>query len=93
MQATITISRVLGGADAFRIDVARYSGDTFQFHAFYRELRQALKTLNGYDGTNYRPLTPSPAAPRRSLAAAPPLVEAPAPTEEVPLAHYSDTLF
>lgn len=26
----------------YRIDVARYTGDTFQFHAFYRSLRESL---------------------------------------------------
>ena len=29
----------------YRIDVARYTGDTFQFHAFYRQLRDALRPL------------------------------------------------
>ena len=32
---------------AYRIDVSRYSGDTFQFHAFYRHLREVLQPLLG----------------------------------------------
>lgn len=31
----------------FRIDVARYAGDTFQFHAFYRAFRETLRPLIG----------------------------------------------
>jgi len=42
-------------ATSSRIDVARHAGDTFQFHAFYRELRDGLKDINGWDGMAYAP--------------------------------------
>jgi len=32
----------------YRIDVSRYAGDTFQFHAFYRALRETLRPLIGW---------------------------------------------
>jgi len=34
-----------------RVDVARFAGDTFQFHAFYRKLRELLRPLTGWEGS------------------------------------------
>tara|TARA_B100000795_G_scaffold151187_1_gene113264 strand:+ start:426 stop:896 length:471 start_codon:yes stop_codon:yes gene_type:complete len=34
-----------GGRRRYRIDVKRKGGDTFQFHAFYRQLRDSLRPL------------------------------------------------
>lgn len=39
---------------AYRLDVKRQSGDTFQFHAFYRSIRESLAWLNGWTGSDYR---------------------------------------
>ena len=39
---------------SYRLDVKRQSGDTFQFHAFYRNIREGLAWLNGWTGTDYR---------------------------------------
>ena len=36
---------VAGGRKRYRIDVKRKGGDTFQFHAFYRQLRDSLRPL------------------------------------------------
>mmetsp|Transcript_20950 Transcript_20950/g.45517 ORF Transcript_20950/g.45517 Transcript_20950/m.45517 type:complete len:132 (+) Transcript_20950:547-942(+) len=36
------------------ICVKRWSGDTFQFHAFYRRLREALARTNGWSGSSYK---------------------------------------
>ena len=45
----------------YRIDVTRYAGDTFQFHAFYRSLREALRPLIGW--TASPPFAPRSAPP------------------------------
>ena len=42
----------------YRIDVKRKAGDTFQFHAFYRRLREVLAWLNGWNGSTYRTAAP-----------------------------------
>ena len=36
---------------SFRVDVARFTGDTFQFHAFYRQLRELMRPLTGWVGS------------------------------------------
>ena len=66
MQAVVLLSPLVaspisGSASSqwgprYRIDVSRYSGDTFQFHAFYRKLRDQLypvfaSTANDDDGS------------------------------------------
>lgn len=54
MQAFVTISKrgdspsyvpVAARSKPYRIEVKRLAGDTFQFHAFYRKLRDALRPL------------------------------------------------
>lgn len=45
MQASISVSWTGAQPNLFRVNVSRHSGDTFQFHAFYRELRANLKPI------------------------------------------------
>jgi len=68
MQASISLTKPAApfGANVYRIDVARHAGDTFQFHAFYRQLRTGLSELIGWDGMAY--------ASGSGVAAAPPTV-------------------
>ena len=58
MQAVIFISEADAAEQAegrcgHRIDVSRHSGDTFQFHAFYRKLRAGLGADIGWNGVDY----------------------------------------
>ena len=66
VQATITVLPLTSPTSAsnYRIDVSRFAGDTFQFHAFYRQLRAGLKGITGWDGAAYRSTCnrPEPAA-------------------------------
>lgn len=54
-----------GSPGLYRIDVTRYTGDTFQFHAFYRQLRDTLLPIKGASVTTGNdPSAPSlPAVP------------------------------
>ena len=54
-----------GSPGLYRIDVSRYTGDTFQFHAFYRQLRDTLLPIKGASATTGNdPSAPSlPAVP------------------------------
>lgn len=71
MQAMISLAETSAcdapGSGSYRIDVARHSGDTFQFHAFYRQLRSGLKEI--IEGSATQPAggttspPPEPAAP------------------------------
>ena len=65
MRATILIAALGtpgggGAADRIRIDVMRSEGDTFQFHAFYRRLRDEVANAIGHL------LTASPMVTKRS---------------------------
>ena len=51
-------------SQSFRVDVARFTGDTFQFHAFYRQLRELMRPLTGWVGS------PQPEPPREVPTAA-----------------------
>ena len=45
MRATITLMTNPPPQSTIRMDVSRHSGDTFQFHAFYRSLRELLRPV------------------------------------------------
>ena len=53
MQAQMQVTPHESAAHCYRLDVKRKSGDTFQFHAFYRQLRESLAWLNGWTGSSY----------------------------------------
>merc|ERR1719440_320619 len=62
MQAQMQVTPHESAAHCYRLDVKRKSGDTFQFHAFYRQLRESLAWLNGWTGSSYRTSEPTAAA-------------------------------
>jgi len=53
MSAQMIVSAHETEEHCYRLDVKRKTGDTFQFHAFYRGLREALAWLNGWTGATY----------------------------------------
>ena len=46
------------GPGTYGICVRRASGDTFSFHAFYRQLRDAMAHVTGWSGSSYEGCTP-----------------------------------